>query len=276
MQTESETNLPLASTARWTAAARAHESERSDRLFFDPWAAALAGEEGAAWMAGRTADKILPMVVRTRFFDDFLLRATAEAGLRQVVMLAAGLDTRAYRLEWPEGTQVFELDQPAVLSHKEAVLSAAGARPACARAAVCADLTGDWQVLLAGAGFDPAAPAVFLLEGFLFYLPDAALEAVLEQVCAAAAPGSMLGFDVVNHLTLTHPLTQAWVAMQAAAGAPWLGGLDDPEEFLRRRGWRAEMTQIGQPDAIYGRSFPAIPVRMAGIPHNWYVTARKE
>jgi methyltransferase (TIGR00027 family) len=272
---QSAPNLPLASTARWTAAARAHESARPDRLFNDPWAAALAGEEGAAWMAQRTPDKILPMVIRTRFFDDYLARVTAENSIRQVVLMAAGLDTRAYRLAWPAGTRLFELDQPAVLAHKDAVLKAAGAAPACERQAIGLDLTGAWQPALETAGFIPAAPSLWLLEGFLFYLPDASLEQVLAGVCAYAAPGSALGFDIINHLTLTHPLTQAWIAMQAQAGAPWTGALDDPETFLAQRGWQPALTQIGLPDAIYGRSFPAIPARMPGIPHNWYVTARK-
>ncbi len=121
----------LASTARWTAAARARESGRQDHLFDDPWAAALAGQEGADWIAQRPENSTLPIVLRTRYFDDFVQRITQQDGIRQVVLLAAGLDTRGFRLAWPAGVQLFELDQPAVLQHKERVLSAASAsRPA--------------------------------------------------------------------------------------------------------------------------------------------------
>jgi methyltransferase (TIGR00027 family) len=109
----------LASTARWTAAVRALESAREDRLFDDPWAAALAGEEGAAWIEQRPADSVTPIILRTRFFDDLLQRMTCQVALRQVVLLAAGLDTRGFRLPWPEGTRLFELDQPSVLGYKE-------------------------------------------------------------------------------------------------------------------------------------------------------------
>ena len=112
----------IEATARWTAAVRAQESERTDALFVDPWAAALAGAEGTAWLAQRPPGSGLPMVLRTRYFDDFLLRITAEQGIGQVVLVAAGLDTRAFRLAWPAQTHVFELDRPAVLDYKAQIL----------------------------------------------------------------------------------------------------------------------------------------------------------
>ena len=90
----------LVSTACWTASVRAMERVRADRLFDDPWAAALAGAEGAAWLARRSANSVVPIIVRTRFFDDFLQRITHQHAIRQVVLLAAGLDTRAFRLPW--------------------------------------------------------------------------------------------------------------------------------------------------------------------------------
>jgi len=106
----SSINASLGSTARWTAAARAYESEREDHLFEDPWASKLAGIEGAAWAATRTPDSLAPMILRIRYFDDFLQRVTREDAIHQVVLMAAGYDTRAYRLTWPAGTIVFELD----------------------------------------------------------------------------------------------------------------------------------------------------------------------
>ena len=108
----------LEATACWTAAVRAAETSRDDRLFEDPWAATLAGPEGAAWLAARPPGSTLPIAIRTRFFDDWLHDVAIEAGIRQVVLLAAGLDTRAYRLPWAAATTVFELDRPAVLAGK--------------------------------------------------------------------------------------------------------------------------------------------------------------
>lgn len=187
-------------------------------------------------MAQRPADRMAPIALRTRFFDDLLQRVTWECHVGQVVLMAAGLDTRAFRLEWPGGTHVFELDQPTVLQHKAQVLRDAGAEPKCARSTVEGDLGRDW-----------------------------------------AAPGSFLGFDVVNHVTLTHPLTRDWLDMQARAGAPWLGALDDPLAYLSALGWRAELTQPGQPDASHGRwPYPVYPPTMPDLPHHWLVTAQKE
>jgi hypothetical protein len=96
------------------------------------------------------------------------------------------------------------------------------------------------------------------------------------MVTGLAARGSWLGFDVVNSVMLTSPLTQKWLAMQAAAGAPWIGTMDDPVAFLAARGWQASLTQAGADDAHYGRwPFPVIPTTMPNMPHNWFVTAQK-
>jgi methyltransferase (TIGR00027 family) len=267
----------LEATARWTAAVRATENARADGLFHDPWAEALAGEEGRAWMAQRTADRVVPIVLRTRFFDDFLQRATREGGIHQVMLMAAGLDTRAFRLDWPAGTHIFELDQPGVLQYKARILALAGAAPTCARSAVEVDLGDPWQEALVAAGFDPRIPALWLLEGLLFYLPDDQLRSILDEVTGLGSSGSFLGFDVVNTVMLTHPLTRDWVEMQAAAGAPWIGALDDPVGYLSARGWRATLTQAGEPDANHGRwPYPVYPPTLPNIPHNWLVTAHKE
>jgi methyltransferase (TIGR00027 family) len=264
----------LAATAYWTAAVRAREAARLDRLFDDPWAAALAGEPGQAWIAQRPPDSTIPIVLRTRYFDDFLQRVAAGDAIRQIVVLAAGLDTRAFRLAWPPGTQWYELDQPAVLRHKAEVLEAASARPACERRAIETDLTGPWPGALAAAGFDPRQPSAWLLEGFMFYLPNEAIARILDQVTESAAPGSWLGFDIINSAVLTSPWTRPWVEMQAASGAPWIGALDDPAGFLAERGWQTALTQAGQPDANHGRwTLPILPVAAPGMPHNWYVTA---
>lgn len=266
----------LGSTARWTAAVRALESERDERLFEDPWAAALAGEQGRAWGEQRTAQGVVPIVLRTRYFDDFLKHVTLEYGLRQVVLLAAGLDTRAYRLEWPQPTRLFELDQPEVLRHKEDVLQAAGTRARCERQAIKVDLTSAWEGQLLSHGFDAQQPSVWLLEGFLFYLSNESVASLLDKVSGLAAPGSWLGFDVINSDVLNSEWTRPWVEMQAGLGAPWIGTMDDPRTFLSERGWQATITQAGAPDANYGRwLLPVIPAEMPNMPHNWLVTAVK-
>lgn len=278
------TTMPhsLGATAFWTASVRALESARADRLIDDPWAAALAGKEGAAWISQRPAESVLPIVLRIRYFDDCLQRIAAEGAIRQVVLLASGLDTRAFRLGLPAQIRCFEMDQPAVLAHKERVLSEAAAVPTCVRHAVGADLTGDWREPLVGAGFDPQLPSAWLLEGFLFYLTNDAITRILDQVTSLAAPASWLGFDIVNGVMLVHPLTRAWLEMQAKAGAPWIGTMDDPIGYLAERGWQAGLSQAGAGvehnaiDANHGRwPYPVIPVTMPDMPHNWFVTARR-
>jgi methyltransferase (TIGR00027 family) len=265
----------LGSTAYWTASVRAKESERTNGLFHDPWAMALAGEVGLSWMAGKTPESVIPIVLRTRFFDDFLQHVTNDLGIRQVVLLAAGLDTRAYRLNWPPGVRLIEVDQPDILAYKEAVLHEAGAQATFARTAVGADLTQPWTDNLLVHDFDPQVPTVWLLEGFLFYLPNDVIDHLLDTVTGLAVPGSWLAFDIVNSHVLTSPLTVKWVEMQAQAGAPWLGTMDDPVAYLAERGWTAVLTQAGAADAHYGRwPYPIIPVTMPNMPHNWYVTAR--
>ena len=139
------TTNPIAPTSRWMAAARARESERADRLFDDPLAAALAGPEGFAWLermesAARSDSPGLYPVIRTRFFDDFLLDACRRSGVRQVVLAAAGLDTRAFRLNWPPQVRLYEMDLPEVLDAKEEVIEAAGARAICERYTLRVDL----------------------------------------------------------------------------------------------------------------------------------------
>ena len=266
----------LGATAYWAAGVRALESARQDRLFNDPWAAALAGPQGMAWAEGRRANSI-PMVIRTRYFDDFLHRVVTEFGVRQVVILAAGLDTRAFRLGWLEGARLFELDQAEVLQYKQQVLQAAGAAAVCERHTIEVDLNSPWEAALLGGGFDLHRPAVWLMEGFLFYLSYQHIRQLLEKASGLAARGSWIGFDIVNTLTLTSQWTRPWVEMQAAAGAPWLGTMDDPEVVLSGLGWKPSLTQPGASDAGYGRwTLPVIPLKMAGMPHHWYVTGWKE
>jgi methyltransferase (TIGR00027 family) len=270
-------NTLLESTAGWTAAVRAAESKREDRLFDDPWAEALAGEVGATWLAQHPTETLNAIIIRTRYFDDSLQGIANQQGIKQIVLLAAGLDTRAYRIKWPAGTRLFELDQAGLLERKEAILLASGTKPGCTRQSIAADLAGAWKEELLASGYNPQECSGWLLEGFLFYVPSETIRHILSEVSELAAPGSWLGFDTINEVVLTSPWTKPWVDMQAQAGAPWIGTLDDPESFLAELGWEARLTQAGQPDANYGRwTLPVISTGMENMPHNWLVTARKE
>jgi len=269
----------VAGTARWAAAARAAETSRSDAVVEDPWAAALAGEEGLRWAAARPVEFLAPMVLRARFFDDLLERWARTEGAKQVVLLGAGLDTRAFRLQWPPATVVFEVDRDAVLEYKEQVLSRDGATLTCARrACVPGDLTGqDWPVRLLDAGLDPSQASVWLAEGLLFYFAPEDIAALFGHISRSAALGSRLAFDIPNRAVLTHPITRPWIQMQADAGAPWLGTIDEPVEYLVPFGWRATATQFGATDAAYGRwQYPVVPPTLRAMPHHWLVSATKE
>src|SRR5215468_4699251 len=171
----------VSKTAIGVALVRAMESQRPDRLFNDPFAMrfiAAAPEylsERAQRRQSEGGDGPTPMgaalaahiAVRTRFYDTYLLQACGQ-GCRQVVLLAAGLDSRAYRLDFPPGVRLFELDLPPVLAFKERVL--AGHTPNCERIAVPVDLSTEWAGALRQAGFDPTAPTAWLIEGLLIYL----------------------------------------------------------------------------------------------------------
>jgi len=272
-----QNNNLLGLTARWTSAARAIESQREDRLFDDPWAAALAGENGANWIEGLHAGNDGALTaLRTRLFDDFLLGVTHEHEIRQVVFIAAGLDTRAYRLAWPEGTRHFELDQPQVLEYKEQILTSAAATPTCERRAIAVDLTGPWTESLQKAGFDPQQPVAWLLEGFLVYLPTGSEIRMLEDVTTLATPDSWLGFDAVNTEMLTSQWTRPLIEMMEKAGVPWKGMLDDPKGLLAERGWRATLVQLGEEGMNFGRwSYPVIPLSVPGVPRFWFITAQR-
>jgi methyltransferase (TIGR00027 family) len=197
--------------------------------------------------------------------------------VRQVVLLAAGLDTRAFRLAWPVGTRLFEIDRPEVLVEKERVIRADGARPACERRVIGADLTQPWGQLLVDSGFRRGQPSCWLAEGFLFYVPNDTITGILDQVDGLAAPGSWVGFDIPNGATLVHAWTKPWIDMQARLGAPFLGTMDDPRAVMDARGWTATPVQAGDKDANFGRwPYPPPPLDVPDMPRNWFVTAQKE
>ncbi len=209
-------------TALAVAAARASETVRPDPICSDPYAEALvaaadtplptrplSGQE-PGWddeLAGIWDTMANHLGLRTRFFDDYLTAAAA-AGIRQVVILAAGLDTRAHRLDWPGGTAVFELDQPHVLEFKDHVLRA---QPGCERITVPIDLREDWPAALRVAGFNPAVPTAWLVEGLLRYLPGAAVRELFARSTELSARGSRLGVNETRDESW-HPQLQRFFA----------------------------------------------------------------
>ncbi|MEU5626836.1 MULTISPECIES: class I SAM-dependent methyltransferase [Streptomyces] len=196
-------------TALLVAAARAIETHRADSLAQDDYAEHFvrAAPASAGWpvrlrqvpdgdanpLWGRFARYF---GLRTRVLDDFLLDSLHAGDARQVVLLGAGLDTRAFRLDWPPGCVLYEIDRDGVLAFKHKVLGAASAVPRTTRVPIPTDLRDDWAGALTDAGFDPAAPTVWLVEGLLFYLPSAAESYLIGAVDRLSAPGSALAYEV--------------------------------------------------------------------------------
>jgi methyltransferase (TIGR00027 family) len=206
----------VGSTAVLVAAARAAETEKPDPLIRDPHAKLLVSKAGTGiWDAMfdpavtarlLDADPEIAAIythmgnyqaVRTHFFDAYFADAAA-AGIRQIVILASGLDSRGYRLEWPTGTDVFEIDQPKVLDYKTATLAEEGVTPSASLHHVPMDLRFDWPTALKEAGFDPAKPTAWLAEGLLMYLPGDAQDRLFENVTALSAPGSRIAAETAG------------------------------------------------------------------------------
>ena len=244
-------------TSLAVARARAWESGRPDRLFDDPYAAAFTAAAPTARRAvspgSPRARLVFHVIIRTRFYDDYLLGACA-AGCRQVVLVAAGLDTRAYRLQWPAGVRLYELDLPEVLSFKDAVLSGQEAVPRCSRTALPVDLRSEWPATLAGAGFDSGLPTAWLIEGLLAYLTADEAALLLTRVGALSAPGSRLSLERNNAARTLAEGDRSGIEEYATL---WKGGLGgDTAGWLGRHGWRTEVHDLADVAASYGRPLP--------------------
>ena len=199
------------------AAARARETESADPLIVDPFARVLVDGAGTGMWETFIDESVTERIkaadpeaaaifenmlgyqaVRTHFFDAFFTDA-ANSGIRQVVILASGLDARAYRLKWPAGTVVFEIDQPKVLEYKSQTLAAHGATATATLREVAIDLRQDWPTALRAAGFDPTAPTAWLAEGLLMYLPAEAQDTLFTEITALSAPGSRVSAEAIGH-----------------------------------------------------------------------------
>ncbi|MFD6158404.1 class I SAM-dependent methyltransferase [Nocardia sp. NPDC060256] len=270
----------VGATALGVAALRAGESRRADALFRDPYAEVLVSAVGSpSWtrLSQRTIGEIDQSVVRsygalgdllvarTCYFDDYL-EAAAAAGIRQIVIVAAGLDARAYRLDWPSGTTIFELDQPKVLQFKASAL--AGSEPAADRREVPVDLRNDWPAALRDNGFDPAVRTAWLVEGLLRYLPADAQDRLLTNIAALSVPGSRVALNMTTQGDLIPDRQQqqdnrdrmlAALDIDLDVDSLWYSteGRSDPVVWFTEHGWTAERADAVTVLADRGRAVPA-------------------
>jgi methyltransferase (TIGR00027 family) len=298
----------VGATALGVASARAAETERENPLISDPFARVFldaAGEGVWNWHSAPDlpaevveAEPDLPlrmrsmvdyMACRTAFFDRFFVDAT-RAGIRQAVILAAGLDARSWRLPWPDGTTVYELDQPRVLEFKSSTLQAHGAEPTCNRVEVPVDLRQDWPEALQQAGFDVSAPSAWSAEGLMPYLPAAAQDLLFERVHGLAVPGSRVAVEALGPKFMDPEFRARRRARMDRVRAlmarvdpqrevPRTDELwyfeerEDVGDWLRRHGWTVTVTPSPELMAGYGRKPPKEVED--GVPQNLFVFAQR-
>jgi methyltransferase (TIGR00027 family) len=273
----------VGATATMVAAARAIASRGDHPLISDPYAEPLVRAVGVDVLTRLATGDLSPadlddapgsaesgmqrladnMAVRTLFFDEFFLDATA-AGIAQAVILASGLDSRAYRLAWPAGTTVFEIDQPDVIAFKSRTLAELGAQPTTYRRAVAIDLREDWPTALKQTGFDPTAPTAWSAEGLLGYLPPDAQDALLDTITTLSAPGSRFATesaptpdpaDQSLMRTRFKGIADQWLAHGFDLDLTELVYFDDrrePAAFLNERGWQMSGRTVGELFAAHG------------------------
>ena len=267
----------VGATATMVAAARAWASREPNRLIDDPFAAPLVRAVGLDFFT-RLVDGEIPLstiegdeprvmgdviAVRTRFFDDFFIDA-GTAGIRQAVILASGLDSRPYRLPWPQGSTVYEIDQPKVIEFKSTTMTAIGAAPTAQRRTVSIDLREDWPAALRRSGFDEAQPTAWSAEGLLAYLPPDAQDRLFDNITALSAPGSHLATEY-------HPDGEGTVTARAETMASqwqqhgldvdlsqlfYAGERNPVVEYLTGHGWQVNARSRPEVFAGYGRELP--------------------
>lgn len=272
-------------TALMTAAARAIAADRGGALAPDPYARLFVQAGRLAGLLPATSGEEQELLwegiatyldIRSHYFDSYL----AAVATPQIVQLAAGLDMRAFRLDWPEGTAIYELDQPVLLEFKRSVLaSATGPLPKRpGRRVVVADLLGAWPAALLASGFDPGVPATWIAEGALFYLPAQAEPRIVADICRLSAPGSRL---VLEHI----PEVGRWMADQRFAEGERVSGVGmtamlesgtrpSPAALLAERGWTTHEETVGDVARRYGRYSADGPVGSLSM-YARYITAQR-
>jgi methyltransferase (TIGR00027 family) len=266
----------VGATATGVVASRALATKQPIPLITDPYADALVKAVGLEY-CNKIADGELDygddplfnlqqmceqIAVRTRFFDDFFIGAAA-AGIQQAVILASGLDTRAYRLPWPREAVVFEIDQPQVIEFKSDVLESLGARPIADRRAVAIDLRDDWPAALRDSGFDPAERTAWIAEGLLIYLPPDAQDRLFDNITALSAPGSRLATE---HMDI-HGSADEWTEKLSERSRRMGSNIDLAElfytgdrnsagKYLTSKGWDVTNRPTRKAYALNGFKFP--------------------
>jgi methyltransferase (TIGR00027 family) len=270
----------VGATATMVAAARAVATEDTDPIISDPFAAPLVRAVGIDFFTRVVDGEITPtdtgdngnvelqtltdsLAVRTRFFDEFFINAAA-AGIGQAVILAAGLDARAYRLAWPTGSVVYEVDQPKVVAFKTQTMARLGAEPTAQRRTVSVDLRDDWPAALRDSGFDDTKPSAWSAEGLLMYLPPEAQDRLFDHITVLSAPGSQLATEY-------HPDTGPTMAERGQAmndrwadlgcdvdlsGLFYEGERNNVADYLNDRGWQVTARNRRELFGEYGRVFP--------------------
>jgi len=298
----------VGATALGVAAARAADTESDNPLINDPFARIFLDTVGDGvwnWYGGPElpaevveAEPDMPQrmqalvsyfATRTKFFDTSFIDAT-DAGIRQAVILAAGLDARSWRLPWPDGTTVYELDQDRVLDFKASTLHDHGAEPKANRVAVAVDLRHDWPTALQQAGFDPSAPSVWSIEGLLMYLPAAAQDLLFDRIHELAAPGSRIAVEGLGPEFAVPELraqrrermdrvrelmakTDSQIEVPTTDELWYFEEREDVGDWLRRHGWDVTATPSDELMASYGR--PSPEGLEEASPTHWFISAQR-
>jgi methyltransferase (TIGR00027 family) len=276
----------VGATATMVAAARAVATNADNPLIDDRFAEPLVRAVGVDFLTKLAAGELaaadvdddesgwklehmpVAMAVRTRFFDAFFRDAT-QAGIRQAVILASGLDARAYRLDWPAGTTVFEVDQPQVIAFKTSTLAELGAEPTTDRRTVAIDLRHDWPAALIEAGFDKSQPTAWIAEGLLGYLPPEAQDRLLDNISALSAAGSRLATEAIPDMSevdhdqareMMRKATEKWRAHGfdlEFSELGYEGDRNDVAAYLDTLGWQSTGKPMSQ--LLDENGLPAIP-----------------
>ena len=287
MRTDNDTwdiTTSVGSTALFVATARALEAQKPDPLALDPFAEVFCRAVGGPWAAvldGEAPEHPLKtpefgqhfvtfQAARTRFFDAYFNRV-AQAGVGQIVLLAAGLDSRAYRLDWVPGTTIYELDQPQVLEFKREAVAAHGATAKAERREIAIDLRDDWPQALRDSGFQPDQPSAWIAEGLLIYLPASAQEQLFTGIDALASSGSHLAVE--EGRPMDHDLFQAKVEETKSADndrAQWFQLIYNEQvapaaQWFGDRGWTAEDVTLLDYLTSVGRSVESADAEAANM-----------
>lgn len=283
----------VGATATAVAASRAMASTGPDALLDDPFADPLVRAVGlehfVKMVDGEIAiddDPLLnrrtmneQIAVRTRFFDTFFTTAAA-AGVHQAVILASGLDTRAYRLPWPADTAVFEVDQPEVIAFKSATLDGIGATPRATLRTVGIDLRDDWPTALRDAGFDPSAPTAWIAEGLLVYLPPEAQDRLFDNITALSAPGSRVATEHMDMASLPEDFARVLTERSRRFGSEidladlfYGGERNSAGDYLSSLGWTVTVQTTKEAFATNGFQLPDGPLTVGMAVTSGYLSA---